>query len=51
MENVQTHSLTAAELYEQQKVAFLTTGCPSIDNCLKGGIIRNSITEVFYIIV
>lgn len=38
---------TAAELYDKQCKAFLTTGCASIDNCLKGGIIRNSITEVY----
>lgn len=37
---------TAQDLYEEEKTRYLTTGCASIDRCLKGGIIRGSITEV-----
>lgn len=38
--------VTAEELLRQQQNAFLTTGCRSIDKCLKGGIPLHSITEV-----
>lgn len=38
--------VTASMIYKQQQSSFITTGCTSIDQCLKGGIIRNSITEV-----
>ncbi|CBK23581.2 uncharacterized protein [Blastocystis hominis] len=37
---------TAEELLQQQQTAFLTTGCRSIDKCLKGGIPLHSITEI-----
>lgn len=42
---------TAEELLQQQQTAFLTTGCRSIDKCLKGGIPLHSITEVCGLLV
>ena len=38
--------VTAQTLYDQEKNGYLTTGCLSIDNCLKGGILKRSISEV-----
>lgn len=46
MPTVLEQCMTADVLLEQQKNAFLTTGCRSIDKCLKGGIPLHSITEV-----
>lgn len=45
MSSILSQVLTASQLYEQQKKAFLTTGCTSIDNCLKGGIPLYGISE------
>ena len=46
MPTILEQCITADVLLEQQKNAFLTTGCRSIDKCLKGGIPLHSITEV-----
>lgn len=40
---------TAQEFYEREKWNYLTTGCSSIDQCLKGGLVKESINEVWII--
>lgn len=48
MSSLLDQCISASALYEKQLQAFITTGCTSIDQCLKGGIIRNSISEVVF---
>lgn len=51
MSDILSQVQTASQIYEMQKSAFLTTGCGSVDKCLKGGIPMNSISEErFYLL-
>lgn len=45
MSSILAQVQTASQLYEQQRKAFVTTGCSSIDICLKGGIPLHGISE------
>lgn len=45
-ENLLVSPQTAQSLYEKEVQGYITTGCSSIDFCLKGGIPKASITEV-----
>jgi len=48
MENPVPIPVTAQELFEKEKWNYLTTGCSSIDQCLKGGLVKESISEVCF---